>query len=34
MAASGDREKLIAKLKNVVPTFVAPEEINEKGVRS
>ncbi|MEG2935681.1 MAG: nucleoside-diphosphate sugar epimerase/dehydratase [Clostridium sp.] len=34
MAASGDREKLITKLRNVVPTFVAPEEINEKGIRS
>lgn len=34
IAASGDREKLVAKLRMVVPTFVAPEEINEKGIRS
>ena len=34
MATSGHKEKIVAKLKKVVPTFVAPEEINGMENRS
>lgn len=34
IAISGDREKLVTKLRNVVPTFVSPKDINEKGIEN